>query len=218
MVGGAHRTVHGKDTISATQSKRLAHASARKLTPLDVVVDFVIEFTDTNLDRMTVFDGPAEYRTFSHYMLCSEMFLVLIEQLNSLVETDLSDLGDFSSNATVCCARAKAKMADLRAEAPNTFRACHTLLGFNIVAGEFRRAVRAYLDEGFFTEELVAAADFVMQGRQQELAQYFLGSPILMSLFQSEGHPIFNVYELDQMETRRLLRGSSSESPASLVP
>ena len=79
-----------------------------------------------------------------------------------------------------------------QAAAPNTFQAVHTLVAFKVhdlppsrlrvcltsicgqvVAAEFHHRVHMYQDQGFFTDILVAGANFAMEEREHELAQYF---------------------------------------------
>ena len=183
-------------------------------TPLDAVVDYCVEYACHGLGWRT---EAASF--FSHRMLCAEMFLALIEQLNDLADSSsdlVSDLGaEFTSNASACCSRAKLKLVELQLASPNTFRACHTLLGFNLVAREFQSRIHDYEDQGFFTEEIVAAADGVMGARQRELGRYFDQSTLLAStplprMFTSlRAHPVFYAFDADKRPASALkLRGS----------
>ena len=76
---------------------------------------------------------------------------------------------------------------------PNTFKAVHTIIAFKVVASEFHHRVHMYQDQGFFEvscrllistrrsapnhrpwlqDNLVAAVEFAMETREQELDQY----------------------------------------------
>ena len=51
--------------------------------------------------------------------------------------------------------RARTKLLALQAEAPNTFRAAHTMIAFRSTAAEFHHRLHAYQDQGFFDAKLV---------------------------------------------------------------
>lgn len=52
-------------------------------------------------------------------------------------------------------------------------RICLTFICGQVVAAEFHHRVHMYQDQGFFTDILVAGANFAMEEREHELAQYF---------------------------------------------
>ena len=189
---------------------------------------------------------------FSHRMLCAEMLLVLIDELSDLAAgmdtpdaslakhhgrvlagggaataaQHLSELGEsFTLNALQCLQRCKRKLAQMQLAAPNTFRACHTLLAFNLVASEFHHRVHAYEDQGFFAKDMSTAAATEMQGRQRELAQFFSQSPLLVSFIlplakatpilgeRLRSHPIYYAFDADKCgppAPRRATTGGSS--------
>jgi hypothetical protein len=113
-----------------------------QLTPLDACINFVVEYASVGLSQKSVIDGPQAHRMFTHRMLCAEMFLVLIDDLNQLSDIDIaSDMGGFAINAADCCGRCKLKLTELQLAAPNSFRLCHTLLSFVVIATEFYQRV-----------------------------------------------------------------------------
>ena len=199
-------TAADKGTVEDARASRMKRMeSADQIegsSPLDACIDHVINFADNGLSWA---DATS---FFAHRKLCAEMFLVLIDQLSELADNpDLaSELGAFSTNAVECCARCKGKLVEMQLAAPNTFRTCHTLIGFSIVATEFQHRVHAYQDQGFFAEDMVAQADYVMLGRLQELAQYFDQSPILANIApyiaplqkNLRGHPVFYAFDADK--------------------
>lgn len=130
--------------------------------------------------------------------------MVLIEQLEELDDPKsdlLSEIGAFSTNAADNCSRCKSKLAEMQLTHPNTFRACHTVMAFNIVASEFHHRVHAYQDDGFFDEDIVAGTDSWMHGRQRELLQFFFINPVIAKIpvlaDSLRAHPIFYAFDGD---------------------
>jgi NhaP-type Na+/H+ or K+/H+ antiporter len=129
---------------------------------------------------------------------------------SSAAAAAVSDLGHaFTGNAAESLERCKRKLAEMQLAAPNTFRTCHTLLGFNVVAAEFHHRVHAYEDQGFFAADMVAAADSAMLTRHQELAQYFAKSPLMLPFLplmkampfigkSLRSHPVFYAFDADK--------------------
>jgi len=192
-----------------------------KDSPIDACADYVIDYASNGLKRSRMTSD--EHVVFGHRMLCAEMFMALIEQLNALGSADSgddSDLAGFRLNATECCKRCKLKLAEMQIASPNTFRACHTVLGFNLIASEFHHRIHAYEDQGFFTADLVAAAEFEMEGRARELAQFFKQWPILsnLALFKSDSHPVFYVYDVDRSDPSHIAPPAAAPRPMQVQP
>jgi len=127
---------------------------------------------------------------------------VLIEQLEQLSEdgaSSHSELGGFSKNAMSCCQRCKKKLAEMQVAAPNTMRICHTVVAFNVVVADFSQRVAAYLDQGFFAQDLADSAIHIVHGRQRELKRFFAFNPVvrlILSPFPRSG-VVFQAYEAD---------------------
>lgn len=169
-------------------------------TPVDAAVNHIIDFCENGEAWI---QHPAAF--FQHRLLCAEMLLTLVGQLKQLSDVDLSELGeDFGTNTTAACARAKLKLAEMQSLAPNTFRAVHTIIAFKVVAAEFHHRVHIYQDQGFFVDTLVSGAEFVMEGREQELAQYINIDPLVTALGVAtqfvcmKDHPVVFIYGQDK--------------------
>ena len=232
----------GLDVNDAQMHQEPTVTNNHPISPLDAVVDYVLDYADNGLDTVWPVWGaqaaadPTDAAFFSHRMLCAEMFLVLITELNDLAagidnhddenghvaagagRQELMELGSsFTTNALQCLQRCQRKLAQMQLAAPNTFRTCHTLLGFNIVASEFHHRVHAYEDQGFFAADIVAAADSAMLGRQRELAQFFEQSPLLVPVVlplakatpilgkRLRAHPIFYAFDADRRSSAALV-------------
>ena len=157
----------------------------------------MIEFAEKSLKKNEA------ARFFTHRLLCTEIFLSMIEQLEQLSEdgTDTySGLGGFSVNATKCCIRVKRKLAELQADAPNTMRICHTIVGYNAVAANFTHRVGAYLEQGFFPEDLADTVIHAVLDRQRELERFFAFNPVIQIACSScpRSHIVFQAYEADR--------------------
>ena len=131
---------------------RMTTMEQKKDSPLDACVDFVIDLAANGLNAAntaSVLRSNAHH-VFHHHMLCAEMFMVLIDELNELADAENgqsnSDLGGFCRNAADCARRGRVQLAASQLTSPNTFQACHTLLAFNQLAGEFHHRVHAYED------------------------------------------------------------------------
>merc|ERR1712072_1166229 len=92
----------------------------------------------------------------------------------------------------------------MQAEAPNTFRAVHTMIAFRATAAEFHHRLHVYQDQGFFHEKLVDEVEYAMETRERELEQYvFLDSAQMMlglitcNKFNAD-HPIVGTFEQDK--------------------
>jgi hypothetical protein len=169
-------------------------------TPVDAAVNHIIDFCENGEAWV---QHPAAF--FHHRLLCAEMLLTLVGQLKQLTDVNLSELGDkFDANTTAACARAKVKLAEMQSLAPNTFRAVHTIIAFKVVAAEFHHRVHIYQDQGFFVDTLVSGAEFVMEGREQELAQYINMDPLVTALGVAtqficmKDHPVVFIYGQDK--------------------
>merc|ERR1712072_191217 len=97
----------------------------------------------------------------------------------------------------------------MQAEAPNTFRAVHTMIAFRATAAEFHHRLHVYQDQGFFHEKLVDEVEYAMETRERELEQYvFLDSAQVMlglitcNKFNAD-HPIVGTFEQDKVATNR---------------
>ena len=101
--------------------------------------------------------------------------------------------------------------------APNTFRAVHTIIAFKVVAAEFHHRVHIYQDQGFFVDTLVSGAEYVMEGREQELAQYINIDPLVTALGVAsqficmKDHPVVFIYDQDKAGID--LKDSSGSAP-----
>lgn len=169
-------------------------------TPVDAAVNYVIDFCENGEAWI---QHPAAF--FHHRLLCAEMLLTLVGQLKQLSDVDLSDLGPaFGPNTKKACARAKIKLAEMQSLAPNTFSAVHTIIAFKVVAAEFHHRVHIYQDQGFFIDTLVSGAEYVMEGREQEVQQYVNIDPLVTMLGYvskfvcMKDHPVVYMFERDK--------------------
>ena len=188
-------------------------------TPVDAAVNYVLDFCSSG---EAFIQTPAAF--FQHRLVCAEILLTMTDQLKQLAEADLDDLGeDFATNINAACLRVKLQLADMQSLAPNTFRACHTLIAFKVIAAEFHHRVHMYQDQGFFQETLVDGCEFVMEGREQEIQQYFNIDPLWTALGMCtkficmKDHPVVFLYQQDIDGVVESAGGDSSdktENPA----
>ena len=166
-------------TIRASRMSQMVQTGQGE-SPMDALEAYMMTYADKALKKKEA------TKFFAHRLLCTEMFVVLIEQLTELADNPdtVSELGGLSVNAIKCCNRCKRKLAEMQVAAPNTMRLCHTLVAFNIVASHFTHRVHAYLDQGFFVDDMANAANQVVLGRQQELGQSFAYNPIVAGLMR----------------------------------
>ena len=189
-------------------------------TPVDAAVNHIIDFCENGEPFL---NHPAAF--FHHRLLCAEMLLTLVGQLKQLSDVDLSELGEnFGQNTKAACGRAKLKLAEMQSLAPNTFRAVHTIIAFKIVAAEFHHRVHIYQDQGFFVDTLVSGAEFVMEGREQELQQYINIDPLVTMLgivskfICMKDHPVVFIYSQDEAGLELKDRAGSNGSPEVMNP
>jgi hypothetical protein len=184
-------------------------------SPVDACVNSILDFCDTG---EAFVKHPSAF--FQHRLLCAEMLLTLIDQLKQLGDVDMAGLGpDFGPNLIAANTRAKVKLASMQAAAPNTFQAVHTLVAFKVVAAEFHHRVHMYQDQGFFTDILVAGANFAMEEREHELAQYFNVDPLMTAIGLCSGfvlmkdHPVVFLYGKDK-DGQNLPKTAETENPS----
>ena len=184
------------DESRGSRMTRMARDGVRE-SPIDALEEFMMKYAEKGSRKKEA------TKLFTHHLLCTEMFLVLIEQLSELADNPdvASELGGFSVNAIKCCNRLKRKLAEMQVARPNTMRICHTLVAFNVVASQFTHRVHAYLEQGFVAEDMADAAHHIMLGRQRELRQHFAYSPLVAVLLQAipRTGPVFFAYESDSV-------------------
>jgi len=222
-------------------SKRLAKQAIKDpssfVTPIDSVINYLIDFADQGLP----FGGhflPSVW--FQHRLTVAETFQSMLGILKDLADADPTELGEEFGNTLVASSdRLRTKLLGLQAEAPNTWKAAHTLLAFNAAAAEFGHRIHIYQDQGFFDESLVLAVQYAMESRQQEITQYIAMdyTTVILGLCSNNAcdhdHPIVGTFMadkkgikghfgdsselgLDKPESERTGEGGDEESAAEL--
>ena len=79
-------------------------------------------------------------------------------------------------------------------------RVCHTIVAFNAVAADFTHRVGAYLDQGFFADDMADSTIQIILGRQRELKRFFSFNPVVRIMFSScpRSHIVFQAYAADR--------------------
>jgi hypothetical protein len=95
-------------------------------------------------------------------------------------------------------------LVGLQAEAPNTWKAVHTLIAFRVCVAEFNHRLHMYQDQGFFDDTLSDAAMFVTESHvlnvegyvHMDYAAVLLG---LVTVNQcTKDHPIVTTFQQDK--------------------
>jgi NhaP-type Na+/H+ or K+/H+ antiporter len=187
-------------------SVRLAKAAIKDpsafSTPIDTVVNAIIDYAEQGLP----FGGTVIPSVWFEHRLCvGEMMLAMLSVLKDLADADPSELGEeFGTTLVASTDRLRVKLIGLQAEAPNTWKAVHTLIAFKATVSEFTHRVHMYQDQGFFDDTLSDAAMFCTETHVQNIQQY-LHMDYLTVVFSfitgnacTADHPIVGTFKQDK--------------------
>jgi len=193
-------------TSGSAASVRLAKASIKDpsafATPIDTVVNAIIDYAEQDLP----FGGtviPSVW--FEHRLTVGEMMLAMLSVLKDLADADPSELGEeFGTTLLTSTDRLRTKLLGLQAEAPNTWKAVHTLIAFRTVVAEFVHRQHMYQDQGFFDDNLCDAAMFAIETHVQNVEQYLHMdyATVLLGMIScnvcTKDHPIVSTFQQDK--------------------
>ena len=171
-------------------------------TPIDTVVNAIIDFAEQDLP----FGGtviPSVW--FEHRLTVGEMMLAMLSVLKDLADSDPSELGEeFGTTLTSSTDRLRRKLLGLQAEAPNTWKAVHTLIAFRTTVAEFVHRMHMYQDQGFFDDALSDAAMFATETHASNIEQYLHMDTfaVLLGLITAnqctKDHPMVSTFQQDK--------------------
>ena len=129
----------------------------------------------------------------------------MLSVLKDLADADPSELGEeFGTTLIASTDRLRTKLVGLQAEAPNTWKAVHTLIAFRVSVAEFNHRLHMYQDQGFFDDALSEAAMFVTESHVLNVEGYIHMdyAAVLLGLVTvnqcTKDHPIVTTFQQDK--------------------